>query len=528
MKSVFLALMFAALPQEEEAKTSGIAGVAELVQATVKVEGSLPKRFSYGFGQTEGWEVYAFSTEEREGLVALIGGYGRTPDIGEKSGLSVLFFLHFYANRTAFLELQILNDAMDNPPGAVNVDYEVRFRGDVVASGTRRMADETGLGFTGGEPFFAPREDLWEKYLSQMPLAGSVHGISRTDAEKKEDPDEVRNTHQSGSPRNRWASIEASKYAQTGDDRYLARLMDFVMAQARRPYHLSEKNGEPFLFSKYPDARFIEGKPEKRAYLETFGRILLEDSDFDNGGYNGWDHEHMNVEELYAAYVMLGSRIARRELVLIAEELLSTRYVKDEGKHQHSARAFGWNARALIRAWQATGEERYRNAVRRMMDSLRAHWSPAGAYRTLIAQKPRNDHMPDQMWESPFMVAVATSTIALYLREEGEDEEARELLKFCGDLLVERGYSPAGGGFYYDYSAESSDKTGDGTKTRGVVFYIVSPLVDVAEFVPENERQKYLTPAKRMFDLNKNEPWGSPASDVYHRWFLKAAREFNP
>ncbi|MFG0319455.1 MAG: hypothetical protein ACF8XB_19450 [Planctomycetota bacterium JB042] len=500
---------------------------APLLAATVRVEGGGETRFEYGTTGSTGLRAFALDTEGRPGVAAVVGGHGRTGPIGGKSGLTFLFFLHFHDDRSVFLEAQLLNDAIDDPPGKVAAAWEVSLQGREVAKGNGRFADETGVTIFAGTTRAAPRADLVAELLSTMPAPGTIRGAPPP-GPKADDPDPVRNTHQTGSPRNAWVAVDAARFLSTGEAGHLERLLDFVAAQARRPYHLSEANGEPFLFERHPTAAFIEGKPELRSHRATFGRMQLPPAAFDAGGFNGWDHEHMNVEELYAAYVLLGSRVARRELVLIAEQLLSTRYVKDEGQHQHSARAFGWVARLLVRAAQATGEPRYRAGVRRMMGSLKAHWQPNGAYKALVAQEPRGDHMPDQRWESPFHVAVATSALALHLRVFPDDAEARELLRFCGDLLVDQGYSPRNGGFFYDYSVESSAKNGDGKQTKGVALWICAPLVEVAWAVPEGERAKYLAPARRLWDANRVEDWGKPSHDIYWRWFLPAAKEFGP
>ncbi|MBI4881116.1 MAG: hypothetical protein HY812_15880 [Planctomycetes bacterium] len=523
-----LALLVPVLVCQVPVQPAAAAGASPgaLVRFAVQVQGAAPAVMSYGLDGSQGLIVYALSPEGRPGVAAVIGGYGRSAGAEGKAGLSVLFFVHFYADGKAFLEAQILNDAIEDAPGFVTASYEVTFQGGVIAQGTAEFADQTGIGVLGGTLRYAPRNDLLERYAAQLPDPKSLSGIGRQDAEKSSDPDPVKGTHQTGSPRNRYVAVQAAKYLFTQDERYLARLMDFVLAQAWRPYHLSEKTGEPFLHEKHPEAVMFEGRPVLKPNLETFGRMLMSPAQSRASDRNGWDHEHMNVEELYAAYVLCGSRVARRDLVLIAEELLSTPYVREEGKHQHSARAFGWVARMLVRAYQATGEARYLAAVRRMMASLRAYWRPDGPFPFLVAQEPRNDHMPDQRFESPFMVAVAASAIALYVREKPDDAEALKLLEFCGDLLVDQGYSAEKGGFYYDYSVESSKKTGDGSATSGVVLFIASPLVEVAELLPPEKREKYLAPARRIYTANRQEEWGKPGSQEFFRWFLRAAKEF--
>lgn len=124
------------------------------------------------------------------------------------------------------------------------------------------------------------------------------------------------------------------------------------------------------------------------------------------------------------------------------------------------------------------------------------------------------------------MVSVAASAIALYLQVVPADEGARQLLKFCGDLIVDQGYSPTNGGFYYDYSVDSAKKGGDGKSIDGVAIWIPSALVEVAAEMPEEEREKYLAPARTVFEKQMAQDWSKPTKPHFHSWLLRAAREF--
>ena len=83
--------------------------------------------------------------------------------------------------------------------------------GKVVAEGKGMLFDECGVAFHSGAPRFAPRTDLWNKYLASLPAPEKVSGLDRSDAEPKADPDPTPNTHQAGSPRNRYYAVEAAK-----------------------------------------------------------------------------------------------------------------------------------------------------------------------------------------------------------------------------------------------------------------------------------------------------------------------------
>ncbi len=502
----------------------------DVMRAVIGVKGADPATIDVTLRGMRGGQAYVLGNEGRPGVTAVIGGFARTPGVGGKAGVSFLFFLHRYEGGLFFLEAQILNDAMRDAPGKVEVNWKIELASAVVAEGSKELPDQTGVMIVAGKPRFAPRSDLLAQYVRGLPSPASMGGVPRDDADPKPDADPNPNTHAPGSPRNRYVAHDAAKFLFTQDPRYLERLMDFVAAQARRPYHLSEATGEPFYQSRYPEAYFVEGHPELKTYRETFGRILMTDADRDTGNMNGWDHEHMDVEELYAAYMLIGSRVARREIVLIAEELMSTRYVREERKFQHSARAFGWCARALVRAYQVTGARRYLDGVKRMMASVEAHCIKDGPYPGLVPQDPKDDHLKNERWESPFMVAVAASALALYHDVEPNDPQALEMLEFCGDLLVNRGWSDSANGFFYNYSLDSSGHGENAyAQTNGVATWICSPLVEIAAALPPEKAEKkerYLSVAKRLFDKNREDQIAVPTHDYFYRWFLRAQKEF--
>ena len=520
------ALLVTLLPQDPETAEPPEAGTRSFLEVEVQVDGAEQSRMSFGFEGSEGWTVYLMSTEGRQGVSAVIGGFGRTPGPEEKSGLTVLFFIHFYGNSQSLVEVQLLNDAKMTPAGRIGAAYKISYLGEILGEGRQFFPDQAGVMFWGGKPQFAPRLDLWNKYTAGFPGAGESREEITSAVARKPDPDPVRGMDVLDSSRNRYVAVEAFRYSQTQDSGYLAQLLDFTAAQSRRPYHITGDTGEPFFQADHPDAVFVDGRPEPTAFRENFGRVLLTPAQMDADGFGGWNPENLNVEELYATYLMTGSRIARRELVLIAEELSSTQEVATKDSPQQSAQTFGWVARSLVRAYQATGTRAYMDAVRRMITSVRVHRQVDGPYQALVPQGSDPNFLPDERWESPAAVAVAASALALYLSEAPNDEQAMEQLEFCGDLLVDQGYSEEKGGFFEVYSAQSAAKKGDGSLREGAALMIPSALVEIAALMPVEKRAHFLGPAKRMFELARLQPYGEPASLEYQRWLLRAAREF--
>lgn len=492
------------------------------LEVEIQVQEEDSQLFSYGFDESNGWTVYSFSTQGRPGVAAVVGGYGRTSAPIDSGGISVLFFIHFFEDARSFVEVQLLNDVMEVPPGRVPVRHKITMSGDVLSEGSGLLADQAGLMVWGGELRFAPHEDLLAQLKRQLPTGEDAPGPGLITLTAVEDPDPHRDTGLAGFGRTRLFSPDAVRYLLSEDSGHLDRLMGFVAAQARRPYHLSSSDGEPFFQDRYPEASFVGGRPESRVYQETFGRMLLTADQLDAGGFDGWDAGHLSTEDLYAAYVLVGSRLARRGLVLIAEQLLSTTAVGEERSPQRSARHFGWSARTLMRAYQATGQDRYRIAVRRMMGSLKGGWLDEGPFRALVPQAPDAEVLGGERFERPADVAIAASAIALYLQESPGDPDALELLEFCGDLLVERGHSPDAGGFFQAYSAESDRKAGDGTLVRDEMLAVPTGLIAVARLVDEEKRERYRGVARGVYSRLIAEGV-AVGSEEWCRWLVPVA-----
>lgn len=507
----------------------GIAALASrtpLFEAEVVIAGMPPQTFRYGIGDNQGIRAFALTNERRPGLIAVIGGHGRVVGPGESAGLNLLFFMHVYPDGTSFIEGQLLNDAIQQPSGRLRASYRVRHRGVTVAAGEQVFADQTGVGFAGGEPRFVPRDALLRAYTATVPVpTQSVAALlDRSDAAPGANPYPL-SEPTSVLSHNRYHCIGAVKFLFTRDRRYLLRLMDFVTFQAARPYHLSEVTGEPFLAARHPNCNIVDGRPELLPYRDTLGRDELPPGAEAEMAGRGWEGEHPDVEDLYAAYVLLGSRVARRELVLIAEQLMSTPAVRVEGYRQTSAGAFGWTARALLRAHQATGESRYVEAVTRMLVSLRKHRVAAGPWRALVPQQPDARHLADERWEASVGVAAAASALAMYCRARPGDAAALELLQFCGDLLVERAYAPELGGFFDGYSIDSDRRIGAGDAMDGAAMPIAAPLVELALFLPVDMREKYLKPARRIYEESVRRGPARITAQEFFRWFLTPSRE---
>ncbi len=225
----------------------------------------------------------------------------------------------------------------------------------------------------------------------------------------------AKNTHQTGSPRNRLSVfLEAM---QTGRADLFRWNRDRAWhALDLRPYHIRDFSAETF-----PEANLYEGTPHVNEPAEKrLGRSEMKARfpEYKEGlpekghGYNGFDAEHMALDDVYELYLLTGSWPALDALRSAGEAMLTWWEVREGGK-SFSSRTFGWTLRALLQVHRATGDQRYLQAARRMVhreDGRRGK----GAVKWLVKQKPDARHIADKEWDSPWMVAIAMRGLAAY------------------------------------------------------------------------------------------------------------------
>lgn len=252
------------------------------------------------------------------------------------------------------------------------------------------VPDGTGAAVVLGRPWWAPNE-AGEALLAELPdVEVPPEAIARW-AARPDDPDPTWNTHQVGSPRNELYALDASlcRYAPASDPRVLT---DHVAAQTGtyragkwlpgRQYHYFLRDGRPY---DAFDADMVDGQAparfgeygiliDKWGRDDSLGRRFLTEEQRRPSARNAYDFEHMAVERLYAAWVLLGSQMALRDIVLIAQTSLSRApweapRVWIRGAWW-SSRSWGWTVRMLVRCYQATGELRYLTCAREMLSLL--------------------------------------------------------------------------------------------------------------------------------------------------------------
>ncbi|MCA8952221.1 MAG: hypothetical protein KDE27_22110, partial [Planctomycetes bacterium] len=183
-------------------------------------------------------------------------------------------------------------------------------------------------------------------------------------------------TAQTGTPRNHPLSPELAHAVQSRDVRLLEALEQKAWTQAVRPYHLhglSVANDDPlFLWDgvpRYPGSRDLS--------IESLGRRALIENDPHPAyrtrvlgglahahGFWPYDVEHFSMDLVFDYWTVTGDAWARDELRQLGENLRGI--LRPEGfftSKLQQARTEGWMMQALVQAYLATDDIRFRDAA---------------------------------------------------------------------------------------------------------------------------------------------------------------------
>ena len=305
-----------------------------------------------------------------------------------------------------------------------------------IARDPREIA-ETGAWGDAGHIFVPDKVDLSRPATrpSQPPTGWADWGESST-----------KNTHSSGSPRNK-LSVFLEGMQSGRADLYQWNIARAWHAMDIRPYHI-----RGFRAADAPWANLYEGTPHgNNKPGQTLGRHGMDKRypEYKEGipwgghGYNGFDPEHMTLDDVYECYLLTGSWLALDALRSAGEAMLTWKELVDGG-YIHSSRTFGWTLRALIQVYRATGEEHYLAAARRYVAKADAERGK-GEVKYLRRMRPDPRHLANEHYDPPFMVAVALHGLSAYYDETGDPivpPMAADLVSFLLTGYTEQGFVP--------------------------------------------------------------------------------------
>ncbi|MEQ8767676.1 MAG: hypothetical protein RL885_27485 [Planctomycetota bacterium] len=239
-------------------------------------------------------------------------------------------------------------------------------------------------------------------------------------------------THATGSPRNRYSYL--LPYLQTGLRHHFEWVEDFLhVSKNLRPYHWNTLE-KRFDADDYPGDRLFDGDWDWRRPGEGYQARQSMPAHYaayqaDHGGpWNGWDQEHLSVDDLRDWYLVTGDPKALESIEEIAQGLRTYEMCRDSEGRVHSARVLGWGLRTLLEAYRLTGDEDYWQSATSMVQSVLskntqrftlneagyfAGWEPLIYKGQLRSGLTNYDHF------KPWMSAVGGVGLMLYLDQLG-------------------------------------------------------------------------------------------------------------
>jgi hypothetical protein len=257
-----------------------------------------------------------------------------------------------------------------------------------------------------------------------------------------------RNTHTTGSPRNRLSVYLEAMQSGRRD------IYEFAQARAwhamdLRPYHILGFNAD-----EYPKANLHEGLPHGNEPPENrLGRTGIQERHAEykvdlptkGHGYNGFDPEHMTLDDVYECYLLTGDLVALDALRSAGEAMLTWRSVMPGGE-LHTGRTTGWTLRALLQVHRATGDRRYLDAAADMVARADAERG-RGKVKYLHRNRPDARHIAGTESEAPWMVAIAIQGFAAYYTETQDPRVVPMLNDLVSFIMAsyrgERGFADA-------------------------------------------------------------------------------------
>ncbi len=239
-------------------------------------------------------------------------------------------------------------------------------------------------------------------------------------------------THATGSPRNRYSYL--LPYLQTGLRHHFQWVENQLhVSMNLRPYHWTTYE-QSFDADDFPEDRLFDGTWDWRRPGAGFLARQAMPARYapwqsaTGGPWNGWDQEHLTVDDLRDYYLVTGDPKALESIEEMAQGLRTYEMCRNPDERVHSGRVLGWGLRTLIEAYRLTGDEDYWQSASSMVQSVLNHdgerfmlnqqgyfigWEPL-IYKNALRRGVTNyDHF------KPWMSAVGGVGLVFYLDQVG-------------------------------------------------------------------------------------------------------------
>jgi hypothetical protein len=335
----------------------------------------------------------------------------------------------------------------------------------------------------------------------------------------------AKSTHATGSPRNRLTWFD--RFMICGGYAWFERAETFALhSMDLRKYHI-----DGFKYENHPGCILSEGIPGWPS-TNMLGRDQIPASlapynsqiPLYGHGWNGYDGEHMTVDDLYEYYLLTGSYNALDSMRKIGEGILSWKVIAQD-KSISSSRFKGWVMRSLLQIHGVVGDPRLMDRARDLLissDNFRGK-SPSPetgkTYRYLTRHVyGGGTHGMDEEYDMPWQIAVAVYGFAGYYRETG-DMMARDMLIDIAAYVTQ--YCVVAGIVVDALECDNHNVINPKVKNDGVNAWITSAMAVAYRY---SGYQPLHVLGKKIYD--DNETHFLTTGDNYH-WYHTAAKYFD-
>jgi exo-rhamnogalacturonan lyase-like protein len=295
-------------------------------------------------------------------------------------------------------------------------------------------------------------------------------------------------THTSGSPRNVLTAFPC--FAQTGRLEFFEVEEEGALHGASvRTFHLGG-----FLQANHPQSYIFEGVPfpNLAAFPDDLGRSSLPYQylslkwgiPVEGHGWNGFDDEHLTIDQLYEYTLLTGNPITEEAIAEMAEEILTFPHVAKLGKEPLTSRGTAWTLRSLLKAYAITGKPRYGIGATTLIKNLDMFRGKApNAWATAAVDykgyfQPANDTV-----DAPWQMGILLHPLALYYRWTGDPSVLQMMIEF-GDYLCGPAWGP-NGNFKKVVKTKDSNQYIPCGAEDGVGIWVPSGLYALNELAPK-------------------------------------------
>jgi hypothetical protein len=336
---------------------------------------------------------------------------------------------------------------------------------------------------------------------------------------------DVKDTHQTGSPRNGLSSQGALRTISTGFREWFDLTWEEIQQHALRPIIRGVRAAD------HPDSLLFEGMPHPK-WRDRLGREKDPDPRFarfregtsgsyrqETHGWNGFDEQHFTIDDLYAMHLFTGDPWVRSELEAVGEALLTYDFAK-KAKTTQTSRGDGWCLRGFCLLHRALGDPKYLDAARNLVQGMEAERSK-GAMKFLHDNAPDPRHIENHPFEIPWQVAIAIDGLAAY-HELTSDPVAKNMIVELADFLVKDCWNKTTGTFYRAIATDGSGVKKEDTEMGGTQSWIPSALVAAHRLEPKPE---YMILSDAIYKGIKNSNASFERGGIQYTWWQSYLRD---